>query len=126
MQDKHQYKYLIFKKEYRRYTSIENSALAFKEKEMREESDFHGSYGALLFDTRWKSIRLSILNRDHHKCILCKSQLGLQVHHRQYHFYKLKKQFKPPWDYHESLLITLCEKCHQKGHRLYKVPTVYI
>jgi hypothetical protein len=31
-----------------------------------------------------------------------------------------------PWDYTDNLLITLCEKCHQKGHKQYKVPTIYI
>ncbi len=120
-----QYQRLILKEIYRRYTSEGNKTVTQKTTDL-EDSVFHGTYGELLFDPRWKSKRLSILNRDEHRCVLCESKSGLQVHHRQYHYYKANKQFKPPWDYMDNLLITLCEKCHQKGHRQYKVPTVYI
>lgn len=86
----------------------------------------HGGYGASLFDPRWKSKRKEILDRDNNKCVICKSGDNLQVHHRQYHFSRMMNVFKNPWEYENRLLITLCESCHQKGHRLYKVPVKYI
>ena len=86
----------------------------------------HGSYGFLLFDPRWKAKRLEILERDMKRCVICKSENNLQVHHRQYHFSTILNSFKNPWEYENRLLITICESCHQKGHRLYKVPVKQI
>ena len=86
----------------------------------------HGSYGALLFDKRWKSYRKKILNRDNNTCIVCNSKDELQAHHKQYHFSEILKTFKKPWEYPESVVITICKKCHQKGHSKYKVPIKYI
>lgn len=86
----------------------------------------HGSYGALLFKPEWKAKREEILNRDNYSCVICKINNNLQVHHRQYHFVIQKNQFKLPWQYPENLLVTLCESCHKKGHRKFKVPTIYI
>lgn len=82
----------------------------------------HGGYGAALFDPRWKAKRIEILLRDQHKCLICRTDKKLQVHHRQYHFSRSLHVFKHPWEYDNRLLITLCESCHNKGHRLYKVP----
>lgn len=86
----------------------------------------HGSYKSLLFDKRWKDFRIKILMRDNHKCVICQSVEKLAVHHKQYHFSEMQKTFKKPWEYNESLLITLCEECHNYGHRKYKVPVKYI
>lgn len=86
----------------------------------------HGGYGAALFDPRWKEKREEILKRDDHKCIICRSDKDLQVHHRQYHFSKLLNRFREPWEYSDRLMVTLCKNCHQRGHRLYKVPIKYI
>lgn len=86
----------------------------------------HGVYGATLFDPRWKAKRKEILGRDGNRCTICKSDKKLQVHHRQYHFSRILNTFRDPWEYSHSLMITLCESCHQRGHRLYKVPTKYI
>ncbi|MEJ6980552.1 hypothetical protein WG906_08835 [Pedobacter sp. P351] len=110
-----------------RYSNLTNSgskADASNYTEVKNES--HGTYGALLFDPRWRSKRVEILERDKHRCILCDSNQSLQVHHRQYHFIEEQQQFKAPWDYADNLLITLCEKCHQRGHRQFKVPTIKI
>ena len=93
---------------------------------MDEKNLTHGTYGAALFDPRWKSKRKEILERDRNKCIHCMTEQKLQVHHRQYHFSKMLNEFMNPWDYDNSLLITLCENCHQKGHRLYQVPVKQI
>lgn len=86
----------------------------------------HGTYGALLFDKRWKSKREEILTRDGFRCVICNSNDELQVHHRQYHFIRATQKFKAPWDYENYLMITLCERCHSKGHSKYKVPNVYL
>jgi len=86
----------------------------------------HGTYGTLLFDKRWQQRRLEILIRDGNRCVICENSNSLQVHHRQYHFIKALKQFKSPWDYEDQLLITLCEKCHSRGHGKFKVPTIAI
>ncbi len=86
----------------------------------------HGSYGALVLHPNWKAKRKEILERDNYKCQVCANSTELQVHHRQYLFIKATKQFKVPWDYPEHLLITLCTKCHARGHSMYKVPTVII
>ena len=86
----------------------------------------HGSYGASLLDERWKKKRLQILDRDHHRCVNCGDTTTLQVHHRQYHFDIRTRKFKAPWDYPDKLLITLCKTCHQRGHSLYKVPSIVV
>jgi 5-methylcytosine-specific restriction endonuclease McrA len=83
----------------------------------------HASYGATLFDPRWKEKRQEILKRDQNSCVICNSGENLQVHHRQYHFSRMLNAFNNPWEYDNRLLITLCRNCHQKGHLLFKVPT---
>lgn len=86
----------------------------------------HGSYGGLLFDARWKNKRQEILTRDQFQCIICHADKDLHVHHRQYHYLKSVEKYKAPWDYDNGLLITLCTKCHQKGHSIYKIPIINI
>jgi hypothetical protein len=86
----------------------------------------HGSYGGLLFHPKWKAKRAEILTRDNNRCIICTNSNKLEVHHRQYHMIKETGHFKPPWDYPDNLLITLCVRCHQRGHAKYKVPTIQV
>jgi hypothetical protein len=122
------YRYLAFKDNgiYRRYIQ------EHKDEPLREstwnpkshEIPAHGTYGALLFDPRWKSKRLEILKRDSYSCMACKKNKNLQIHHRQYHFLVRENQYKAPWDYDNYLLISLCELCHKRGHSIYKVPTI--
>jgi hypothetical protein len=90
------------------------------------EDHDHGTYGALLFDDRWKKRRVEILERDNFMCRVCGKKENLHVHHRQYHFIQSIKQFKPPWDYSSDLLLTLCESCHSRGHSKFKVPSIYL
>jgi hypothetical protein len=90
------------------------------------QSPNHGTYGELLFDERWRKKRETILVRDGRKCVFCDRNVDLQVHHRQYHFVKSAQKFKVPWDYDNSLLITLCKSCHNRGHNKFKVPTLSI
>ena len=95
-----------------------------KNKELLKNT--HGSYGSLLFRNEWKDKRKEILNRDKNQCRVCKKEDELQVHHRQYHYSLVLRKYRKPWEYSNKLLITLCKKCHQKGHQLFKVPTKYI
>lgn len=90
------------------------------------DQENHGTYGAALLDERWKKKRREILERDNHTCVNCGFQDNLQVHHRQYHFQIKTRKYKEPWDYPNSLMITLCTPCHQRGHQLYKVPSIVI
>jgi len=125
---KPKYKYLSFtNNRYRRY--IDSSPKGQDDSSTRSPAQTsglmnHGTYGGLLFDPKWKSKRQEILARDQQQCVICRSTDKLQVHHRQYHFMQSSNQFKPPWEYANHLLITLCEQCHQRGHRKYKVPTI--
>lgn len=110
---------------YRRYKQTDESIHLDNLKPITKEIPAHGSYGALLFTTEWKTKRNEILVRDG-KCIICFSAENLQVHHRQYHFIVRENKFKLPWEYEDYLLITLCESCHRRGHSKYKVPTINI
>ena len=107
---------------YRRFTDPgnepKNDKLVMPEK--------HGSYGALLFDRRWKEKRSLILIRDNNKCVICGFGEDLQIHHRQYHYETTLNKFRPPWEYSDRILITLCNSCHQRGHSKFKVPIIYI
>jgi len=110
-----------------RYLSLTYGRESFlKQDEEVPEDEAHGTYGALLFDKRWKEKRVEILTRDNNQCLICQSEEKLQVHHRQYQYIKMLKKFKAPWDYESHLLITLCEGCHSRGHSKYKIPNVYI
>lgn len=86
----------------------------------------HGPYKGALLNPKWKNKRAEILMRDGYRCLNCGNQNQLQVHHRQYHFITLENRYKFPWEYPSNLLITLCQKCNQKGHSQYKVPTIKI
>lgn len=83
----------------------------------------HGSYKELLFDKRWLEKRAKIIQRDRYKCINCGSDKQLVVHHKQYHIHKGTQNKYAPWEYSDKYLVTLCERCHTKGHQLYEVPT---
>ncbi len=86
----------------------------------------HGSYAGLLLSTEWRDKRKEILKRDQNKCRICNSTEELQVHHRQYHYSLVLRKFRKPWEYPNNLLISLCKKCHKKGHNKFEVPVKYI
>lgn len=71
----------------------------------------------------WKLKRQDILKRDDYKCRNCSSGANLQVHHRCYLFLKNQNGHVHIWNYPERILVTLCEECHNRGHKEYKVPT---
>jgi len=109
-----------------RYMDCTYGENSFSEADVDLNAKGHGTYGALLFDKRWIAKRAEIIARDQNACVICKGNESLQVHHRQYQFIKALKQFKAPWDYENHLMITLCERCHSKGHSKFRVPNVYI
>ena len=79
------------------------------------------SYVELLLTERWRNKRETIIERDKHKCRNCGSAKHLEVHHRQYHI-DTKTGFKrEPWDYDNKYLVTLCDQCHDAGHKQYKI-----
>jgi hypothetical protein len=85
------------------------------------------NYQILLKHPLWFEKRVQILKRDNNKCINCGGIDKLQVHHRQYHFSKTSKTFAPPWNYKNKYLITLCNNCHNSGHKIHKtIPTFII
>ncbi len=83
-------------------------------------------YSQSLSDLRWKQKAEIIKNRDGNKCRICSSTYHLNVHHRAYLFIKKYQSFLVPWNYPDSILITLCKECHDKGHLQMKVPIKYI
>ncbi len=89
---------------------------------MRTEQDNSKNYGELLRTLQWQEKRKQILKRDNYQCRNCGSAHGLEVHHRQYHKIKRINDFRKPWAYHDSNLVTLCSRCHQVGHKKFTVP----
>ena len=70
-----------------------------------------GTYDKLLTDPRWQRKRLEIMNEDNFTCQICGDKVStLTVHHIRY-----IKGLKP-WEYSNSLLITLCNDCHDFVH----------
>ena len=66
------------------------------------------AYSELLRDPRWQKKRLEIMQRDDFHCTVCgDGENTLNVHHCYY------EGGKPPWDYPDASLITICESCHQ-------------
>ena len=84
------------------------------------------NYIADLQNPLWKKKREEILKRDGYKCLNCGCTEHLHIHHTQYHFFKTLKHKKEPWDYPSKYLITLCQRCHEEGHKLYKIPMKYV
>lgn len=81
-------------------------------------------YEFLLQRRAWKAKREIILARDNHRCTMCGKEESpdtiLHVHHKHY-IYGLD-----PWEYKDSELTTLCEKCHSKIHLEGDVPVYYL
>jgi 5-methylcytosine-specific restriction endonuclease McrA len=111
---------------YRRFMESDRRLVDWKPFPVAIELPVHGSYAALLFSPKWREKRVEILNRDNNRCIHCHTTENLQVHHRQYHFSIRENKYKDPWEYANSLLITLCEPCHRRGHEHYKIPTIIL
>jgi 5-methylcytosine-specific restriction endonuclease McrA len=60
---------------------------------------------------KWQKKRLEVMKIDNFKCCICDSSVDtLHVHHIRY-IENLK-----PWEYSNSLLVTLCADCHDFVH----------
>jgi 5-methylcytosine-specific restriction endonuclease McrA len=71
------------------------------------------SYSEKLKHPLWQKKRLEIMQRDEFMCQNCgEKEKTLNVHHIKY----LKGH--EIWDYDNSYLITLCNKCHSERHEL--------
>ena len=68
------------------------------------------TYRQQLQTKEWKAFRLTILERDAHKCTVCGSDKELQVHHTYY------RKTKKAWEYPDKALTTLCRACHEEEH----------
>lgn len=67
------------------------------------------TYAEKLKDPRWQKKRLEIFERDGWECKLCfDKNKTLHVHHRSY------SRGVEPWDYDNSMLVTLCCDCHDE------------
>jgi len=72
-------------------------------------------YSEKFKDPRWQKKRLEILERDNWECVMCgEKNKTLNVHHKIYF------QGQEPWEYGNSLLVTLCDDCHEYEHSVTK------
>lgn len=73
------------------------------------------NYKELLKDGRWQIRKTEIMLRDNYCCRACGAKasdgVALNVHHLHY------RKGKKPWEYLDSELMTLCEKCHKAHHK---------
>lgn len=72
-------------------------------------------YSETLKNGNWQKRRVEILQRDNFKCVLCKSEDRLEIHHINY-IDGIKA-----WEYPNDMLITLCRGCHEKEYPRSKV-----
>ena len=68
-------------------------------------------YQKQIKDGRWQKKRLEIMQRDSFKCLACKSENNLHVHHLYY------EKGHMIWEYDNESLVTLCESCHSIIHK---------
>lgn len=73
------------------------------------------NYNEQLKDKRWSNKRNKILERDDYNCVYCGSNESLNVHHQYY----IKGNLA--WNYPNTALITLCNKCHKKWHDSHEI-----
>jgi hypothetical protein len=80
-----------------------------KPTKLNSENLKNKSYQFFLNSNYWKTIREKIIQRDGGRCIICKCEKELQVHHDTY---------KNHFNEHNHLedLMTLCKRCHQQHH----------
>lgn len=66
-------------------------------------------YAKFLQSDYWQEVRKAVLEREGHKCRLCRSQEFLHVHHITY-------EHKGDELRHLETLTVLCRECHKKVH----------
>jgi len=67
-------------------------------------------YEAELKNIEWLTLRSRIIQRDNGRCQMCDTNKELQVHHKRY------INGAKAWEHPDSLLITVCQKCHSRHH----------
>lgn len=82
------------------------------------------TYEELLQTPIWYSKRNEIISKRGHKCEWCKAKKHLQLHHKYYLKYPNNQKIEP-WNYPDDAFIVLCESCHKKAHKKYKIKTYY-
>ena len=82
------------------------------------------AYELLLERPEWKAYRLAVLAERGELCEWCGSNKNLQVHHKFYLKYPNGKHILP-WEYNINCLLVLCEDCHEKAHKKYKIKSYY-
>ena len=82
------------------------------------------TYKQLLHTQEWKTKRTEILEKHNYRCDWCGTTENLQVHHKKYLKYP-NGQLVKPWEYDDDTFMCLCDNCHKKYHKKYKVKTYY-
>lgn len=78
-----------------------------------EKTTMKKPYIELLKDPRWQKKRLELFKLDGFQCRDCGSKDNtLHVHHLYY------EKGKNPWEYDFDVLITLCERCHERAPKI--------
>ena len=68
-------------------------------------------YAKLRMHPKWQKKRLRVFQRDKWQCRQCKDkETTLHVHHLKYTKYY-------PWNEPMNNLVTLCARCHGRGHK---------
>ena len=83
----------------------------YKIDELNDKMGRRERYYKKLEDPRWIKRKNEVIEANKCKCYLCGSSTNLQVHHKVY------VKGKEPWDYDDSDLVVLCEKCHNMVHQ---------
>lgn len=83
------------------------------------EEDKRETYSSLLRTPEWYNYRTMVFNYKGYKCEWCGRTNNLQVHHKFY--LKRYGEFIKPWEYDFNNVMVLCNYCHKKYHRKYKV-----
>jgi 5-methylcytosine-specific restriction endonuclease McrA len=100
------------------YTCVEDRAQAEEEQRRLDHARLQallaeyrkGSYAARRRSKEWEVLRRQVFRRDGYRCKLCGSNdLPLHPHHNTYANYAAERL---------EDLITLCEVCHERHHRL--------
>lgn len=81
-------------------------------------------YEALLNTDEWKNKRKEIFEKRGNKCEWCGCTNHLQLHHKYYLKYPNGEKIEP-WDYKDDAFLVLCNYCHEKAHKKYKIKTYY-
>lgn len=78
------------------------------------------TYEDLLRTPQWRDFRDKVLKIKGATCEWCGKNYNLQIHHKKY-YKNLNGSLYLPWNYSITDLMVLCNSCHMKYHKKYKV-----